>query len=76
MKYMIKKIITLIITLLLVSMVTFVAFSVIPGDAATTKLATYATEERVEALRSVMQRGLKMLCMEILENLISMKVFR
>lgn len=54
MKYMIKKIITLIITLLLVSMVTFVAFSVIPGDAATTKLATYATEERVEALREEM----------------------
>ena len=54
MKYMIKKIITLIITLLLVSMVTFVAFSVVPGDAATTKLATYATEERVEALREEM----------------------
>lgn len=54
MKYMLKKIITLIITLLLVSMVTFVAFSVIPGDIATTKLGPSATPERVEALREEM----------------------
>ena len=54
MKYMIKKITTLIITLLLVSVVTFVAFSVIPGDPASTKLGTYATPERVEALREEM----------------------
>ena len=43
MKYMIKKITTLIITLLLVSVVTFVAFSVIPGDAAVAKLGSEAT---------------------------------
>ena len=54
MKYMIKKLTTLIITLLLVSMVTFVAFSVIPGDAAIAKLGTEATEERIEALREEM----------------------
>ena len=54
MKYMIKKITTLIITLLLVSVVTFVAFSVIPGDPALAKLGTYATPERVEALREEM----------------------
>lgn len=54
MKYMIKKITTLIITLLLVSVVTFVAFSVIPGDPASTKLGTYATLERIEALREEM----------------------
>lgn len=54
MKYMIKKITTLIITLLLVSVVTFVAFSVIPGDSALAKLGTYATPERVEALREEM----------------------
>lgn len=54
MKYMIKKITTLIITLLLVSVVTFVAFSVIPGDPASTKLGTYATPERIEALREEM----------------------
>lgn len=51
---MIKKITTLIITLLLVSVVTFVAFSVIPWDPASTKLGTYATPERVEALREEM----------------------
>ena len=54
MKYMIKKLTTLIITLLLVSMVTFVAFSVIPGDAAIAKLGTDATPERIEALREEM----------------------
>ena len=54
MKYMIKKITTLIITLLLVSVVTFVAFSVIPGDPALAKLGTYATPERVEVLREEM----------------------
>ncbi len=35
-------------------MVTFVAFSVIPGDPASTKLGTYATPERIEALREEM----------------------
>lgn len=54
MKYMIKKITTLIITLLLVSMVTFVAFSVVPGDAAVAKLGSEATPERVEQLREEM----------------------
>lgn len=54
MKYMIKKLTTLIITLLLVSVVTFVAFSVIPGDAAVAKLGSEATPERVEALREEM----------------------
>ena len=38
MKYFIKKIITLIITLLFISLLTFTAFSVIPGDAAISKL--------------------------------------
>lgn len=51
MKYAVKKICTLIITLLLISMITFAAFSVIPGDAALAKLGTNATPERVEALR-------------------------
>lgn len=54
MKYMIKKLTTLIITLLLVSVVTFVAFSVIPGDAAVAKLGSEATPERIEALREEM----------------------
>lgn len=54
MKFYIKKIITLIITLLLVSLFAFVAFQVIPGDAAMSKLGIDATEEQVEALRESM----------------------
>ena len=54
MKYIIKKLITLIITLLFISLITFTAFSVIPGDAATAKLGTNATPEQVEQLREEM----------------------
>ena len=54
MKYIWKKIGTLIITLLIVSFLSFLAFSVIPGDAAQSKLGTEATEEQVEALREEM----------------------
>ena len=51
MKYYIKKVITLIITLFAVSLLAFWAFQVIPGDAATHMLSTEATPERLEALR-------------------------
>lgn len=54
MKYILKKLITLIITLLFISLITFTAFSVIPGDAATAKLGTNATPEQVEQLREEM----------------------
>ncbi len=54
MKYIIKKLVTLIITLLFISFITFTAFSVIPGDAATAKLGTDATPEQVEQLREEM----------------------
>ena len=54
MKYVIKKTGTLIITLLIVSFLSFFAFSVIPGDAARSKLGTEATEEQVEALQKEM----------------------
>lgn len=54
MKYVIKKIASLVITLLIISFVTFLAFSVIPGDAAASKLGMDATEEQVEALREAM----------------------
>lgn len=50
-KYVIKKIITLMLTLLAVSFVVFFLFSVIPGDPAVSKLGTQATPEKVEALR-------------------------
>lgn len=54
MKYIIKKIITLIVALLLISIIVFLAFSVIPGDSVVAKLGTNATPERVAALREQM----------------------
>ena len=54
MKYYIKKIITLIISLFLATLIVFLAFSIIPGDAAATKLGTNATVEQIEALREEM----------------------
>ncbi len=52
MKYILKKSFTLIITLLLVSMVTFGAFSIIPGNIAITRLGQNATPERIAALEA------------------------
>lgn len=52
MKYLVKKILTLIMTLFLVSVLTFLAFQIIPGDVVTSILGTEATPERVEALRA------------------------
>ena len=49
--FYLKKISSLIITLFLVSIITFFAFRVIPGDSAIAKLGMNATEEQVEALR-------------------------
>ena len=54
MKYILKKITGLIITLLIVSMLSFLAFEIIPGDPARTILGTEATEEKVELLREEM----------------------
>ena len=54
MKYILKKFITLIITLLLISLLTFTAFTVIPGDAAAARLGTNATQEQIDALREEM----------------------
>lgn len=54
MKYIIKKVITLLIALFLISVIVFLAFSVIPSDAAVAKLGTSATPERIEALREEM----------------------
>lgn len=51
MGYFIKKTIALIATLLVAAFLTFLAFEVIPSDAALTKLGMDATEEEVEALR-------------------------
>lgn len=54
MKYLAKKFCTLIITLLAVSLLSFLAFQVIPGDAAVSKLGTGATEEKAARLRREM----------------------
>lgn len=51
MKYIIKKVFTLIITLFTVSLLAFLAFSVIPGDPTTKILGTEATPEAIAALR-------------------------
>lgn len=51
MKYILKKALTLIITLFIVSLLAFLAFAIIPGDPTTKILGTEATPEAVEALR-------------------------
>lgn len=56
MKYIIKKISTLIITLLIVSIFTFAAFQVIPGDSVLNTLGMDASPEAIQALRQ--ERGL------------------
>lgn len=54
MKFIIKKLITLIITLLLISLLSFTAFSVIPGDASVTRLGKDASPEQIEVMREKM----------------------
>lgn len=63
MKYVLKKLLTMLITLLAVSVLVFFAFSLIPGNPAVSKLGTEATAESVAALmhemgldRPVMER--------------------
>lgn len=52
MKYVLKKFLILIITLLIVSLLAFLAFQIIPGDPTTQMLGTEATDEAVAALRA------------------------
>ena len=54
MKYILKKLLTLIIALLLISIVIFLAFSVLPADASIAKLGQNATPERIAQLRAEM----------------------
>lgn len=51
MKFILKKTGTLIITLVIISFLSFLAFSMIPGDAAVSRLGMDADEAAVEALR-------------------------
>ena len=54
MRYVIKKTGVLIVTLLLVSLLAFLAFQVIPADPVTMLLGTDYTPERAEALREAL----------------------
>ena len=51
MKFIFKKIGSLIITLVIISFLCFLVFSIIPGDAALASLGMDAEEEAIEALR-------------------------
>lgn len=51
MKFAVKKLVQLVVTMVIVSFITFAAFSLISGDPATNMLGTEATPERVAALR-------------------------
>ena len=51
MKTVLKKMITFFITVLLVTLFVFLAFELIPGDAATARLGTNATPEALSRLR-------------------------
>ncbi len=52
MKYAAKKIAAMLLTMVVVSLLTFTAFSLISGDAAEIMLGTQVTPERLAALRS------------------------
>ena len=52
MKYAAKKIAAMLLTMVIVSLLTFTAFSLISGDAAEIMLGTQVTPERLAALRS------------------------
>nr|WP_325213033.1 ABC transporter permease [uncultured Oscillibacter sp.] len=52
MKYVLKRVLAGLATMLIVSFLTFAAFSLISGDAATAMLGTSATPERLAALRA------------------------
>ena len=52
--YYVKKLLSLCATVVLITILAFFAFSIIPGDAAAIKLGTDATPEQIEALREEM----------------------
>jgi peptide/nickel transport system permease protein len=51
MGYLLRRFMTLFLTLLLVSVLTFIAFNIVPGDPVRLILGTEATAERVDVLR-------------------------
>ncbi len=54
MKFLIKRVITLLFTMFLVSVFSFVAFQIIPGDSAALKLGMDADQAAIDALREAM----------------------
>lgn len=52
MNYYLRKLIGLVSTLFCVALLSFLVFTIIPGDAAVAKLGTEATAEQLEALRA------------------------
>jgi peptide/nickel transport system permease protein/oligopeptide transport system permease protein len=52
--YYVKKIASLLLTIFLITLLAFLLFSIIPGDAAIVSLGTEATSEKIEALREQM----------------------
>ncbi|CRZ34003.1 peptide/nickel transport system permease protein/oligopeptide transport system permease protein [Herbinix hemicellulosilytica] len=54
MKYTLKKLATLIVSLLITSVLTFTAFQIIPGDSALNALGMDATKEQLERYREEM----------------------
>lgn len=54
MKYVLKKFVTMLITILCISFLVYLAFDIIPGDAALAALGTDAEPGRLEALREQM----------------------
>ena len=54
MKYLLKKLVSTVLTVLVVSILVFLSFNIIPSDAAISKLGTSATPEKIEALREEM----------------------
>ena len=51
MKYAAKRVLMLLLTMVIVSLLAFVAFDLISGDPATAMLGTEATPEKVAVLR-------------------------
>ena len=54
MRFFIKKLVTLCVTVWMISILTFACFSVLPGDAALTKLGLDATEDQIREAREKM----------------------
>ena len=54
MRYIIKKVLMMVLTLIVVSICVFLSFNIIPGDPATRRLGTEATPELIEQVREEM----------------------